>query len=136
MPAKGQDTVTNSILIAKLLGPTLLIFSVGLLANRSLLRPLADEILSSVTLGYLFGVLDLLVGIAILIFHNSWAWHWSVIITLFAWIAVVRGVLRLLFPRLSLGTDPKFISQEWVLTLGLVIAGAAGITLTYFAYLA
>jgi hypothetical protein len=128
--------VTNSVVIAKILGPVLAAFAIGLLLNRALLRPMADEILSSVTLGYMFGVLDLAVGLGIVIYHNLWFWHWSLIITLFGWIAVIRGLLRLFLPRLSLGAEPKFISREWVLTTGLVLTAAAGITLSYFAYVA
>ena len=126
----------TSILIAKLLGPVLLIFSVGLLANRSLIRPIADDILSSATWNYTFGFFDLLTGLAIVLFHNVWAWDWPLIITLFGWIAIVRGVLHLMLPRLSLGTEPKYISRDGVLMVGLVIAALAGGTLTYFGYTA
>jgi len=126
----------TSILLGKLIGPILLIFSVGLLANRSLIRPIADEILASPTWNYTFGFFDLLTGLALVLFHNVWVWHWPLIITLFAWNAILRGVLHLLFPRLSLGRSSKFISSDGVLVTALVVAGLAGLALTYFAYTA
>ena len=48
-----------SIFIARLLGPLLLAVGAGILINPSMFRTMGTEVVRSVTLVYLFGLMDL-----------------------------------------------------------------------------
>jgi hypothetical protein len=96
--------MTNSTLIARLMGPVLLIMGIGTALGllgvgmaagdyTSVMREMADPALS-----ILVGILTLLAGLAIVNAHNLWVSDWRVIITILGWLAIIRGVLSLLFP--------------------------------------
>src|SRR4029077_3388457 len=99
MPAKGQDIMAISVFLARLLGPLLLIVGAGILINPKPFRTMAGEVIRSLTLVYLFGLLDLAAGLAIVLVHNIWVVNWRVIITLLGWLMLIRGAVRVLAPE-------------------------------------
>ena len=88
-----------SIFLAKLMGPIFVIIGVGLFLNRERYLAVVDEVILSKTLLYVFGVMALTGGLAILLTHNVWVWDWPVVITIIAWLMVVRGSLRIVIPQ-------------------------------------
>ena len=89
----------TSIFLAKLMGPIFVIIGVGLFLNRERYLAVVDEVILSKTLLYVFGVMALTGGLAILLTHNVWVWDWPVVITIIAWLMVVRGSLRFVIPQ-------------------------------------
>ena len=53
----------NSLFIAKLMGPILLVIGLAILINERTFRAIAKDVLGSPALIYLFGVLDLALGL-------------------------------------------------------------------------
>ena len=53
-----------SVFLARLLGPLLLLPGVGLLVNPRVFRIMASEVVGSITLVYLFGLIDFAAGLA------------------------------------------------------------------------
>ena len=41
------------------------------------------------------------VGLLIIHYHNNWVNNWTVLVTIFGWIALVKGILLLAVPKLS-----------------------------------
>src|SRR5215831_9306011 len=72
----------SSTFIAKLVGPMLVVISVGMLTNQDTYHAIISEFPHSGALAYLAGLLSLLAGLAIVNAHNSWRAEWSVIITI------------------------------------------------------
>ena len=89
----------TSIFLAKLMGPIFVIIGVGLFLNRERYLAVVDEVILSKTLLYVFGVMALTGGLAVLLTHNVWVWDWPVVITIIAWLMVVRGSLRIVIPQ-------------------------------------
>ena len=58
--------MTTSLFIARLVGPVLVVISIGMLANGAQYRAIVDGFLKSPALIYLAGFLGLLGGLAIL----------------------------------------------------------------------
>jgi hypothetical protein len=46
-------------------------------------------------------------GLAIVYFHNRWTGGWPVVITLFGWLSLVVGLIRLVFPMQLAGIMAK-----------------------------
>lgn len=88
----------TSIFIAKLLGPILVVIGLAGLINYERFKKLALEFIDSDALIFLSGIITLPTGLAIVNTHNVWAADWPLIITLFGWIAVLAGVVRIAFP--------------------------------------
>jgi uncharacterized membrane protein len=119
--------MTTSQFIARLVGPVLVVVSIGVLANGAQYRAIVDEFLKSPALIYLAGVLGLLGGLAIVNVHNSWASGWPLIITVFGWLAVVSGTVRTLAPQVIETAGAAITTQPWfvmgVAILFLAIGG-------------
>jgi len=59
---------------------------------------LAEQFSRDPALIFLSGILLLVAGIAIVRAHNIWAGGWPVLVTVLGWLAVLGGLLRMLFP--------------------------------------
>jgi hypothetical protein len=88
--------MTPSIFIARILGPVLVIVGLGLLLEGETFRVMAGEFLRSPALIYFSGVTTLAIGLAILNFHHLWARDWRALITVFGWLFLIGGIMRLL----------------------------------------
>jgi uncharacterized membrane protein HdeD (DUF308 family) len=128
--------MTTSIVFARFIGPVMLVAAVSMLLDRNAIRAIAEDFMNSPALIYIAGVLTLVMGIAIITFHNFWVMDWRVIITMFGYIAVVSGVFRMAFP-----TKVKQLG-DWMLQTKLIIRSAAllngllGAYLTYIGFIA
>ncbi|HXX06458.1 MAG TPA: hypothetical protein VEJ43_00135 [Pseudolabrys sp.] len=125
----------RSHFLAKLIGPVCIVGGLGMLFNTAAYRAMFERALHDHMFIYLSGVIALTLGLAIVILHNDWKWHWPLIITIFGWLAVIGGILRMLVPQvvesygLSLLSTPNFFTVDGGIALLL------GIVLSYFGYL-
>jgi len=125
----------RSHFLAKLIGPVCIVGGLGMLFNTAVYRAMFERALHDHMFIYLSGVIALTLGLAIVILHNDWKWHWPLIITIFGWLAVIGGVMRMLAPQvvesygLSLLALPNFFTVDGGIALLL------GVLLSYFGYL-
>lgn len=141
MPAKGQDKMQTSRYLARLIGPVALAMGAYVVLNGATFRLMAGQFLASYALIFLAGLLTLIAGIAIVLAHiaivlahNVWTRDWRVIITIFGWLAIVGGAVRIVFPELVASLGVAMLAQTGALLfigLGIVILGAV---LSYFGY--
>lgn len=125
----------TSIFLAKLIGPMLIIMGLSIMASPKRIQRMAEEFLASDALIFLSGVITLPVGLAIVNTHNVWRMEWPVIITIFGWITVLAGVVRMISPgivqtigRAMLGRPAHFILPGATMVL-------IGVFLAYRGYL-
>lgn len=126
----------TSIFIARLLGPVFLAIGLAVLANRPAFRALGKEVLRSHALIYLFGTLDLVGGLALVLVHNVWVLDWRVLITLLGWIGIVRGLVRIFFPQRIMKFGTRMLRSQGVFVYGAIVTLAIGAVLSYFGYAA
>ncbi len=124
----------TSLLIARLLGPLLLVAGLTMLANPKALQDVAREFLASRALIFLAGILALLAGLAIVNTHNHWVAGWPVVITLFGWIAILGGIIRIGFPALTKTIGEKMLARATMLRWIGLIQAALGAFLMYVGY--
>jgi hypothetical protein len=126
--------VQTSIFLARLLGPLLLIVGAGILINPKTFHTMAADVVRSVTLVYLFGLIDLAAGLAIVLTHNVWVANWRVLITLIGWLMLIRGAVRVLIPEAVMGYAAKILRNKQYLPVGGVVIGILGLVFCYFGY--
>ena len=126
----------SSILIARLLGPLLVVAGLTMLANPKDPLEVARQFLASRALIYLAGILALLAGLAIVNTHNLWVADWPVVITLFGWLAILGGILRIGFPALTKSIGEKMLARPSQLRIIGLVQAALGVFLMYVAYAA
>ena len=125
-----------SIFIARLLGPLLLLPGIGLVTNPRVFRTMATEVVGSVTLIYLFGLIDVAAGLAIVLTHNVWIASWRVLITLIGWLLLVRGAARVLVPDRLMPHAVKLIRNKQLYPVSGAVLVILGLILCYFGYAA
>jgi hypothetical protein len=125
-----------SIFLARLLGPLLLLPGIGLLINPRAFRAMATEVVGSVTLVYLFGLLDFAAGLAIVLVHNVWTVNWRVLITLIGWLLLIRGAARILITDTLIGYAKALIRNKRLYPVSGGVLVILGLVLCYFGYVA
>ncbi len=92
----------HSRFIAALIGPIMIAVGLALLLNPGLIAALATDLSESPALLITSGVLSLLGGLAIVKSHNVWK-GWPIAVTLFGWLAVIGGAMRIMLPDVVAG---------------------------------
>ncbi len=126
----------TSIFIARFLGPAFIVMGIGLVANRENSRALAREFVDSPALIYLAGLIALVAGLAIVLTHNVWAFRWPVVITIFGWVALIAGVLRIVFPAVVMRMGEKMVASDSWLPIASIFYLVLGLWLAYVGYAA
>lgn len=67
------------------------------------------------------GYLAFLIGLVSLILYNSWESNWKVVITIFGWISLIKGVIAIGFPEIIQKTVEKFKRNPLLTKVSLVI---------------
>ncbi len=125
----------TSILIARILGPVLAVAGLAGLMNPKAVQEMAREFLASRALIFIAGVLALVAGLAIVNAHNVWTAGWPVIITIFGWLAVLGGVLRMAFPALTKSIGEAMLGHQALLRAAGAAQLALGAYLMFVGYL-
>jgi len=65
----------------------------GLLTKTDYIENLLEEFSTSPALLHLSGIMATVVGFLLVTFHNTWVLDWPVIITIFGWLSLVKGLM-------------------------------------------
>jgi hypothetical protein len=90
--------MATSKTIAGLIGPTLVAIAAGMLLNLGSFPAIAEQVSRDPALILVSGILLFVAGLAIVRAHNLWTGGWPVLVTLLGWLAVLGGLVRILFP--------------------------------------
>jgi len=125
----------RSRLIAKFIGPICIAGGVGMLFNTAVFKNMFERGLHDHLLIYLAGVIALTAGLSIVLFHNKWECNWTVIVTLFGWLAIIGGIVRMVAPQLVEQYGLQIIANSNFFVVDGWIAVLLGVLLSYFGYL-
>lgn len=120
-----------SVFLAKSFGLYCLILAVLWIARPKELEAAIKAISSSNGLLALAGMLNLFIGLAIAIAHPIWKWDWRVAITILAYISIIKGICRIVFPESEKEIALKALEYKWA---SLVFLAVIGIFLSYFGF--
>ena len=95
--------------------------------DKEAYRVIMKDSIESPALYYLFGLLALVLGFLLVVYHNEWSLSWSVIITIFGWIAFIEGILIIAFPALFLKLSEWMVKKEKFLRVYAFVALILGI---------
>jgi hypothetical protein len=125
----------TSLFLARLIGPMLLIIGAGVLLNRENFRAMAKELVASREQMFIIGLLTLLGGLAIVNTHNVWQ-GWPMIITIFGWIFVISGALRILVPDFVRSIQNTALDKPLLPAIGGAVQAVVGAWLCYLGFIA
>ena len=119
--------------IAGLLGITFLAAGLALLMNYDLFAHMLAAAAHEPLLVMLAGFLSLLAGVAIIQVHNVWR-GWPALVSLIGWLAVVTGLVRVIFPIQMAGLAALFTAVPGVVPVMAVVLLLLGLFLCWKAY--
>lgn len=124
----------TSIFLAQLMGPVILAAAISLFVNGGQQVAMAREFLESPSLIYISGILVMTAGLAIVLYHNVWAFDWRLIITVLGWLAVIGGTMRIVFFRAVEKFGEAMLDKPVAITVAGVVWFVAGVILCFFGY--
>lgn len=128
----------HSIMLARVIAPIMLIVGLGVLFNPSYFHEMMDEIGRGKQQMVLFvsGFVTLIIGVLLVMAHNIWVWNWSVIITVFSWLTLIKGAVIILLPKSSMAIANSYKGISWMPSVMAIVMLVVGLVLGYFGYMA
>lgn len=120
----------TSILLARLVGPLFVLVGFGVLLNTEHYAAMTSSFLRNSELYYFSGALSFLIGMALVLHHNLWVADWRVMITIIGWMALFKGMVRILLPTLGSKYAGKLAQPNPMLygTAALILVVGAWLT--------
>ena len=127
--------MSTYMLIVKVLGPLFVVVGAGMLLNADHYRKAMLDFNKSPSQNLFFSMIPLAFGVWILAVHNVWECSWKVLITIFGWIGIAKGVGLLVFPRPMSKLVEGYVKSKWAMTVNAVAGLLLGLVLIYYGYL-
>ena len=110
----------TSIFLAKVFGLYFVVISLFMLVRKQIFVSRITDLLESSASRMVMAFMTLIIGILLIVSHNVWVWGWPVVITLFAWLAFIKGILRLYFPDVDKKCLVWFMKENVFYSTGIV----------------
>ena len=124
----------TSRILARIIGPILIVPAVGVFLNMEAYQHLVAEFVKNAPLCYLSGFMSLAFGLIMLEFHRKWEARWPVIITILGWMSVIKGIRLIIFPGMVLDQLYPYAMGSVPLAISLAVSLAVGVFLTIKGY--
>jgi hypothetical protein len=126
--------MVTSLFIAKVFGPYFIIVGLAMMLKRDFFLKVMEDYSKNTALVFFTGLFPLAVGIVIVLLHNVWVANWRVIITIFGWGGIVKGVWILFFPNNAFKFMQAYQKNKRLLVLHSILAIVLGAALVYYGY--
>lgn len=124
-----------SILLARFWGIFLSVTSLLFLCRKRLISEDIFLSLEDRKVTFVFGFLFLILGLFTIILHNFWKFEWRLLITIFGWTSLIKGVTFIFLPefiqRLREFFKKRILLLRLIFTIFLILGGWL-IFLSYF----
>ena len=118
-----------SIIIAKIIGIVYLSFGLGIIFSNRYYKKEIINLYDNASNILFIGILASVIGLLIISYNNIWEWNWRVLITIYGWLALIEGILVLIFPRLVSWIKPvlkpkiiDYVILPFAIILGLIFS--------------
>lgn len=121
-----------SMLLAQALGVMYLAVGLGMLLSGDYYKKAIQDMVKDAGTLYLGGVMALMIGFFMVTFHNVWE-GWPILVTLIGWLALIKGLVILIFPKMMMDWSAKMMKHMSNLSWVVLVLGAV---FTYFGFFA
>jgi len=109
-------------------------FGIGIFINPGFYKKLFEDFIENAAVMYLGGVIALVVGYLILSFHFTGTRDISYIITIVGWLALIKGILILIWPKIIIALSKAIQQKESVLRIEAVAVIVLGLAFAYLGF--
>ena len=121
--------------IAGLMGPTLVALAAALLVNIDSIPALVEPVSHDPALVLVSGILSFVAGLAVVRVHNHWSGGGAILVTIFGWLLLIGGLIRMLFPVSLSGMAANVGKNTGSVVAEAIVLLAIGAFLSYKAYM-
>ncbi|MGG1790474.1 hypothetical protein ABDI27_11380 [Bacillus mycoides] len=104
-----------------------------LFVRPSVLRELKKLVVEDRGFGIMYGFLSIFLGLGSVILHNVWVFNWQGVLTVIAWLALLKGIYIIAYPEPSKKTD--FELRVLSTRIALAIIGALALWMLIVIYI-
>ncbi|MEK7562361.1 MAG: hypothetical protein AAB509_01630 [Patescibacteria group bacterium] len=120
--------------LAELWGISFVVIALAFLVKETYLKQLFAKIETEESL-FCLGFVSFIIGLAMVLSHNIWVKDWRVVITIFGWASLLKGLSFLFLPEFVKDWIKKIESAQFV-SYALIVIIFIGLALTYFGFTA
>lgn len=95
----GVNHMNISKFLSKVIGLYEIIISIAILTNMQQFTASIQGLMNNDPLMLYIGCMTVIMGILLVVSHNLWEWSWRVLVTIVAWIVLLKGIGILVFPH-------------------------------------
>ena len=111
-----------------------IVVGIGILINPGFYKKLFEDFVENAAVLYLGGAMALTVGYLILAFHNTWTKDLSVIITIFGWLALIKGIVILIQPKIMIALSRAILKNEGILKIEAIVIIILGLAFSFLGF--
>lgn len=132
---QGGTIMLTSLILAKIAGLYCLFVGLAMLINPHRFKTMIHDFVHSPAALHLAAFITLILGIILTVFHNVWTWDWRVLITIVAWLTLIKGLILLFVPTLTIKSGKAMESSNTFYVITAIITLLVGIILAYYGFI-
>lgn len=102
----------TTIIITRIFATVWIAFGLGMLMSPKFYKEEIGKLLVTPSFIFLSGFLGIIFGVIITTTHHYWENDWRMIITIFGWIALIKGILLIIAPKQAEGFRYSLLKPE------------------------
>jgi uncharacterized protein YjeT (DUF2065 family) len=107
---------------------------IGILINPGFYKKMLEDFIENASVLYLGGITALVVGYLILAFHNTWTKDLSVIITIVGWLALIKGIVILIQPKIMIALSKAMAKKASILKIEAIAVIILGLAFSFLGF--
>lgn len=120
--------------LAAVIGWYLVIICLFMLFRYDLIKSIAHDIMSQRGLFFIVAILTLILGLMMVVSHNIWVMGWPVVVTLFSWLVLISGIIRLFRPEIAMKMGQSFLNDPNRIKIASIVLLLLGLFLLLHVY--
>jgi hypothetical protein len=129
--SSSHQTPTTTRMFARVLGPFFFITCITAVVRAPGMRALISDFAANALWPWVAGAFVLVGGLIIVALHQFWRGAAAIIVSLFGWLAVLRGVLLIAFPATFVSMANSVMDMGALWRGFCIVFAAIGLYLTY-----
>lgn len=123
-----------TVFLASALGWYLVVFGLFILLRKEHLASVMKELMGHRDLFFILAIFTFTLGLLMVLSHNVWIMGWPVVVTLFCWLILISGLIRLFFPEYAIKMAQSFLNQPRRMVVAAILFILLGIYLLAHIY--
>jgi uncharacterized membrane protein len=119
--------------LASLWGMVLIIVPLSMLINPKRIKDFFSKMEDENSV-YGCSIICFIIGTATVLLNNVWAYDWKTIVTILGWVAMIRGLLGLLWTEGVIKFCAKIKDKDWI-SYVVLAALFLGLIIVYFGFI-